>query len=179
MKYTLIIFACALLTAAGFAQSTYSPKDSKQEKVAADVKVQYTCPMHADVKSDKPGKCPQCGMKLVLATNEADNTASHNHDEHSQGKSVGDVKAKIDQAQTLLREAKQELAQDGKYNCCIKDPCDRCLLDHQSCPCGDEVKKGKAVCPDCYAGWQRGDGIVKGVNPKKVKGSFHRHSHND
>jgi len=24
----------------------------------------YTCPMHPDVKSDKPGKCPQCGMAL-------------------------------------------------------------------------------------------------------------------
>jgi len=29
--------------------------------------VQYTCPMkeHADVVSDKPGKCPKCGMDLV------------------------------------------------------------------------------------------------------------------
>jgi hypothetical protein len=26
----------------------------------------YTCPMHPDVKSDKPGKCPKCGMNLVV-----------------------------------------------------------------------------------------------------------------
>lgn len=25
----------------------------------------YTCPMHADVKSGKPGACPKCGMNLV------------------------------------------------------------------------------------------------------------------
>jgi hypothetical protein len=27
----------------------------------------YACPMHPDVKSDKPGACPKCGMTLVLA----------------------------------------------------------------------------------------------------------------
>ncbi|MBO3272093.1 heavy metal-binding domain-containing protein [Hymenobacter defluvii] len=26
---------------------------------------QYTCPMHPDVVSDHPGKCPKCGMALV------------------------------------------------------------------------------------------------------------------
>jgi Cu(I)/Ag(I) efflux system membrane fusion protein len=26
----------------------------------------YTCPMHPEVSSDKPGKCPTCGMDLVL-----------------------------------------------------------------------------------------------------------------
>lgn len=28
--------------------------------------VVYTCPMHPDVTSDKPGKCPKCGMDLVV-----------------------------------------------------------------------------------------------------------------
>ena len=27
--------------------------------------MEYTCPMHPDVTSDKPGKCPKCGMTLV------------------------------------------------------------------------------------------------------------------
>ena len=24
----------------------------------------FTCPMHPEVKSDQPGKCPKCGMNL-------------------------------------------------------------------------------------------------------------------
>lgn len=40
-----------------------NPEKYTQKK--ADAKEIYTCPMHPDVKSDKPGKCPKCGMKLV------------------------------------------------------------------------------------------------------------------
>jgi hypothetical protein len=30
-----------------------------------DMAKTYTCPMHHEVVSDKPGKCPKCGMELV------------------------------------------------------------------------------------------------------------------
>lgn len=30
----------------------------------------YTCPMHANVKKDKPGKCPDCGMNLTAVNPE-------------------------------------------------------------------------------------------------------------
>ncbi len=29
-------------------------------------KLTYTCPMHPEVQSNKPGSCPKCGMKLVV-----------------------------------------------------------------------------------------------------------------
>jgi hypothetical protein len=31
----------------------------------AEAAATYTCPMHLDVVSDRPGKCPRCGMALV------------------------------------------------------------------------------------------------------------------
>ncbi|PKP10330.1 MAG: hypothetical protein CVU08_13760 [Bacteroidetes bacterium HGW-Bacteroidetes-3] len=42
-------------------------QDKKQTKVkqTQTEKAAYTCPMHADVKSDKPGACPKCGMELT------------------------------------------------------------------------------------------------------------------
>jgi hypothetical protein len=86
-------------------------------------------------------------------------------------------KEKIEQAKQLLGEVKKALMNDGKYNCCIKDACDRCALDHGNCDCATDVKAGKAVCPDCYAGWQRGDGNVPDVNAKQVKLSSHSHHH--
>jgi CopA family copper-resistance protein len=44
-----------------------TPVVKKQEIAQA-----YSCPMHPEVKSDKPGNCPKCGMKLVKQMPEAD-----------------------------------------------------------------------------------------------------------
>jgi len=37
----------------------------------------YTCPMHPDIKQDKPGDCPICGMKLVPINQSDKNTNKH------------------------------------------------------------------------------------------------------
>jgi len=39
----------------------------------------YTCPMHQEVKSDKPGKCPKCGMDLVKKNDMDSGQAMHDH----------------------------------------------------------------------------------------------------
>lgn len=37
-------------------------KQSETKEVAG---VQYACPMHAEIITDKSGDCPKCGMALV------------------------------------------------------------------------------------------------------------------
>jgi hypothetical protein len=41
------------------------PKTSDAGKAGKPEATLYTCPMHPEVISDKPGKCPKCGMTLV------------------------------------------------------------------------------------------------------------------
>jgi P-type Cu+ transporter len=45
----------------------------------------YTCPMHPEVQSAEPGKCPKCGMFLVEKT-DAD-SGEHKHE--ASGESSG------------------------------------------------------------------------------------------
>lgn len=55
-----------------FAQNK-TESEQKQSPPSTKVEMQkdsvyYTCSMHPDVKMDKPGKCPKCGMKLEKKT---------------------------------------------------------------------------------------------------------------
>ena len=65
------VFAIASLSI--FAQ------DAKSKKMDISMHKVYTCPMHPDVVSDKPGKCPKCGMTLVekKAETRAMDSSSH------------------------------------------------------------------------------------------------------
>ena len=60
MKKTFLLAVLVTLGSASlFAQTGKSPKPA-----SAQASMMYTCSMHPEVKSDKPGKCPKCGMTL-------------------------------------------------------------------------------------------------------------------
>jgi predicted Zn-ribbon and HTH transcriptional regulator len=61
------LFSAATLFAADINISKTLSDTTKTQKVKP-AKVQYTCTMHPEVLSDKPGKCPKCGMTMVKKT---------------------------------------------------------------------------------------------------------------
>ena len=60
-----LLFTAAILLSAAFAftSCTGNSSNAKTEQLAKDET--YTCTMHNEVMSDKPGKCPKCEMNLV------------------------------------------------------------------------------------------------------------------
>jgi hypothetical protein len=85
-RFLIALLLIASLTAFAAAQSHKHNHSKMQMKsdtsVVKDahqkiVKVKYTCPMHPEVISDKPGKCPKCGMTLVKIKPAANVKRSH------------------------------------------------------------------------------------------------------
>ncbi|MEO5943877.1 MAG: multicopper oxidase domain-containing protein [Ferruginibacter sp.] len=66
MKFLIIVKYIVLFLA--FYPCTITARAQKMEGMNVQTKSKkpsYTCPMHPDVHSDKPGACPKCGMNLV------------------------------------------------------------------------------------------------------------------
>ncbi|MDO9276379.1 MAG: heavy metal-binding domain-containing protein [Lutibacter sp.] len=89
-------------------------KQDQMEKAA------YACPMHAAVKSDKPGACPKCGMdlkKMEMKTNS--------------------MKMKMDQS-----KMKQDQLEKAAYACPMKCEGEKTYDKPGSCPkCKMDLKK--------------------------------------
>ena len=61
----LIIFASSMLLFIGFAIAQTDITSPGNQKDATNTGITYTCSMHPEITSDKPGKCPKCGMDLI------------------------------------------------------------------------------------------------------------------
>jgi hypothetical protein len=66
MKKSLLIIGFVLVGAFAFNSCGSGGSTKEKQSTTKEVaKVEYTCPMHPEVISDKPGDCPKCGMALV------------------------------------------------------------------------------------------------------------------
>lgn len=72
MRYIKVFLIVSLVASIGL--SYCSKSDVHQGHEQAQKKEVYTCPMHPQVISDRPGACPICGMNLVLKAEEEPTT---------------------------------------------------------------------------------------------------------
>ena len=64
MKKIIVISMLAVLAIFTINSSVNALNQASAEN-GKTIKVEYTCSMHPEVVSDKPGQCPKCGMDLV------------------------------------------------------------------------------------------------------------------
>lgn len=65
MKNIFFTAVLAIYVAANFTACVNSTQKNTALESKASEKVIYTCSMHPEIRSDKPGDCPKCGMELV------------------------------------------------------------------------------------------------------------------
>jgi heavy metal-binding protein len=69
LRYTIVpLFAAGLLAITSEVYSVRVDIMARNERSAQSkkpIEYYYVCPMHEDVTSKKPGKCPKCKMTLV------------------------------------------------------------------------------------------------------------------
>jgi hypothetical protein len=73
MKTKLLFTLIAFVLSGTMVFAQVNNKTVKKETMKSPTEMQkdsvyYSCTMHPDVKMDKPGKCPKCGMDLVKMT---------------------------------------------------------------------------------------------------------------
>jgi len=64
MKRKIIYLMLAVYLGVASCSNSTEKSESKESKEETK-EIIYTCPMHPEVISDKPGTCPKCNMELV------------------------------------------------------------------------------------------------------------------
>ncbi|MEO6852223.1 MAG: multicopper oxidase domain-containing protein [Mucilaginibacter sp.] len=87
MKKILFVAMMLCLKQFAFAQNDMQNMAGMQKKQP----VTYTCPMHPEIHSTKPGNCPKCGMKLVKEKPKATAKKTAGMPSKASGKKVDDM----------------------------------------------------------------------------------------
>ena len=68
MKKVIIVLMAMAISFSGIAQKSKTEKNAVEK--GAKQKGKYSCPMHPNEVSNKPGKCATCGMDLTKSKKE-------------------------------------------------------------------------------------------------------------
>lgn len=133
----LMIAALTVFTLTVFAQENNREKAAmKKEKKAKAEKKTYVCPMHPDVTTEKPGKCPGCKMSLREKEKVAYSCPMKCEGEKTYEKAGACPKCGMN----LKEIEKHEIA----YSCPMKCEGEKTYEKAGTCPkCGMNLKKGE------------------------------------
>jgi hypothetical protein len=81
--------------------------------------------------------------------------------------SAPDTKMLADEIRRALLNHQRGLK--DAYVCCTVPGCVFCQTASDNCPCGSNLRKGDPVCPECWGGWQAGQGAIPAVRKDDVK----------
>ncbi len=123
----LITVAAMLVLGFGLGLLFFSPGESGTAPAGSDEQ-KYTCPMHPDVISDKPGKCPKCNMELVQVDMESAKGMQMDKPKHEQEMKSSEEDSKTE---TMMKTAAHNI-----YTCPM--PQDYPVLQY-----------GPGKCPKC------------------------------
>lgn len=80
MKNKILTMSVLAMFALVFSSCGNTGKNESATETLAENEI-YSCTMHPEVESDKPGQCPKCGMDLVK-------TEHHHDDAHERSDST-------------------------------------------------------------------------------------------
>jgi len=59
---------------------------------------------------------------------------------------------------------REQLANEGRYDCCVKPGCTACIADRNECTCQMDIRNKDPICGECLVGYREGRGKLKLVS---------------
>lgn len=67
-----------------------------------------------------------------------------------------------------LDRFREDLKQNGMYDCCVKPACRQCAMTAGECHCREVIAANGPCCGECTQAWVEGRGDAPGIDREKV-----------